>query len=624
MPTLSSLLTDLINLNYSTLKLHFKSVLILVLALVISVSCNNNKQHEKIENRVAAGGVQYGGVFHLNEVEDFRSLAPHNMVDLTGKNIASQIYEGLVSLDQKTLNVIPGLAESWEISPDGFIYTFHLRKDVVFHDDACFPEGKGRKFNADDVIFSFTELFTKSTENNLFSLVGNRVLGAKDYYNRPAGQTQPENITGLRKLDDHTISFVLNEPFSGFLKVLATPAGWIYPKEADEKYGIDLRSHCVGTGPFSLNKLIENEIIILARNNDYWKKDSFGNSLPYLDALKFTFIKEKKSEMMEFMKGNLDMVYGVTREDVDEYDLNTTLEKGEYATSNFLVQISPSLSIQYYSFKQMSDVFENIDVRKAFNYAIDRKKIVDYALNGLGVAAEHGIVPPSIANYPIEDVNGYEFSVSKAQHYLARAGYPGGKDFPRLTLSLNSGGGTENLLVAEAVQKMLSENLGIYLDLSITGRAQHFERVELGQVDFWRDSWLADYYDPENFLCLFYGKLVPEDINAKSYYNSTRYKSDEFDYLYNNAIKEINNEKRMELYCKADQRILDDAVIIPLYYDKTVRLLQLYVKNFPANSMEARDFGSVFFDYDTYEKAALKSQKPNHSSIDPVGQMLSK
>ena len=152
---------------------------------------------------------------------------------------------------------------------------------------------------------------------------------------------------------------------------------------------------------------------------------------------------------------------------------------------------------------------------------------------------------------------------------------------------------------------MLSENLGIYLDLSITGRAQHYERVETGKTEFWKDAWLADYYDPENFLCLFYGKLVPDDTASKSYYNSTRYKNDEFDKLYTSAIKEGDDAKRMELYCKADQKILDDAVIIPLYYDKTVRLLQLYVKNFPVNSMEVRDLGSVYFEFKQYKKFAL-------------------
>jgi peptide/nickel transport system substrate-binding protein len=600
------------------LKIHAKSVLNIVLILLISVSCHTKPQ-KQIESRIAAGGVQYGGVFHLNEVEDFRSLAPHSIVDITGRNIASQIYEGLVGINQNTLEVIPGLAESWEISSDGITYTFNLRKDVVFHNDACFPDGKGRNFNADDVIFSFTQLFTPSAENRLASSMYDRVLGAKNYfdtYNK--NQEILESISGLLKIDDHTINIVLNEPFASFLEILATPAGWIFPKEAFEKYDIDLRSHCVGTGPFYLNKIMENEIIILARNHNYWKKDSFGNSLPYLDALKFTFIKEKKSEMLEFMKGNIDMVYGITREDVDEYELNTSMDKGEYATSDFLVQISPSLSIQYYSFKQMGEIFDDINVRLAFNYAVDRKKIVDYALNGLGIAAEHGVVPPSIKEYPIEEVSGYEFSVSKAQQYLAKAGYPGGKGFPRLTLNLNSGGGTENLLVAEAVQKMISENLNVNIDLSVTGRAQHFRQVSLGQVEFWRDSWLADYYDPENFLCLFYGKLVPDDIDSESHYNSTRYKNDEFDNLYKNAIKESDVEKRMKLYCKADQKIMDDAVIIPLYYDKTIRLLQLYVKNFPANAMEVRDLGIVYFDYNEYEKVTMKNNVSNVSQLNKL------
>ncbi|RLD23982.1 MAG: ABC transporter substrate-binding protein [Bacteroidetes bacterium] len=569
-------------------------------------SCGNNSISESLESRMGAGGINYGGVFHLNEVENFRSLAPHNIGDITSNNIASQIYEGLVKLDPLTLEVVPGLAESWEISPDGYIYTFHLREGVFFHDNECFPGGNGREVKADDVIFSFTQLFTPSAENTLYSTMGERVLGANEYFkSRFLNKTDPKVVSGLRKIDDYTVNIVLNEPFTGFINMVATPGGWIFPKEAFELYGIEMRSNCVGTGPFILKKLIENEIIILARNNNYWKKDSFGNTLPYLDALKFTFIKEKKSEMLEFIKGNLDMVFEVTREDVYDYSLNIDLDKGEYATDQFLVQITPSLSIQYYSFKQMSDVFQDINVRKAFNYAIDRKTIVDFALSGLGVPADHGIVPPSFEGYPIEDVKGYEFSVPKAQDYLAKAGYPGGEGFPRLTLSLNSGGGTANLLVAEAVQKMLSENLGINLDLSITGRAQHFKRVESGNVEFWKDAWLADYYDPENFLCLFYGKLVPDDTTESSYYNSTRYKNDDFDRLYTNAIKEEDVDKRMDLYCKADQKILDDAVIIPLYYDKTVRLLQLYVKNFPVNSMEIRDLGSVYFEFEEYKKLAL-------------------
>ena len=593
------------NLNSVALKSLFKITLFIVGLLTIT-NCGNNSTSENIENRKGEGGINYGGVFHLNEVENFRSLAPHSIGDITSNNIASQIYEGLVKLDPKTLEVIPALAESWEISPDGYIYTFHLREGVFFHNDECFVGGVGREVKADDVIFSFTQLFTPSAENILHSVLGERVLGASEYFNsRNNIDSDSKTVSGLRKLNDYTVNIVLNEPFSGFLNVLATPGGWILPKEAVEMYGIEMRSHCVGTGPFVLKKLIENEIIILARNNNYWKNDSFGNSLPYLDALKFTFIKEKKSEMLEFIKGNLDMVFEVTREDVFEYDLNIDLVKGEYTTNEFLVQVTPSLSIQYYSFKQLSNVFQDIDVRKAFNYAIDRKTIVDFALNGLGVPADHGIVPPSFEDYPIEDVNGYEFSVPKAQKYLAKAGYPGGEGFPRLTLSLNSGGGTANLLVAEVVQKMLSENLGIYLDLSITGRSQHYESVQTGKSEFWKDAWLADYYDPENFLCLFYGKFVPDDTAANSYLNSTRYKNDEFDKLYSSAIKEDDKDLRMELYSKADQKILDDAVIIPLYYSKTVRLLQLYVKNFPVNSMEIRDLGSVYFEYEEYKKFAL-------------------
>ena len=564
----------------------------------ITLSCNNSSNQKNIDTQKAIGSVNYGGVFHINEIDNFRSLVPHKITDMTSRNIAGQMYEGLVSIDSETMKVVPSLAESWEISDDGLTYTFHLTSNVYFHDDPCFNNGKGRLLNADDIIFSFKELFTKSDQNDLSSPMADIVLGAKFYYvTNKENEEEQNNVIGLKWIDNSTISISLIEPYSGFLNLLATPAGWIYPYEAVNTYGAELRLHCVGTGPFVTKKVIDDEIIILARNKNYWKKDSLGNQLPYLDAIKINFLHDKEVEVSEFVAGNLDMVYNLTREDVNTYNINTDIIEGEYSTGDFIVQICPSMSIQYYGFQQMSDVFRDVNVRKAFNYAIDRKSIVKNTLNGIGLAANNGIVPPSIDGYPFSEVKGYKFSKTKAQNYLSKAGYPGGKGFPRFTLSLNSGGGPTNLMIAEEIQKMLYENLGIYIDLSMTSFSKHYERVEHGEIDFWRDSWMADYNDPENFLYLFYGSLVPEDKTDPSIINSTRYNNSDFNKLYESALYEEDPNIQMELYRQADQKIIDDAVVIPLYYEKTIRFVQPYVKNFMANPMELRDFGHVYFDY---------------------------
>lgn len=564
--------------------------------LLITTACGS-EAIQKPSIRFASGDVQYGGVFHINEVENFRSLFPHSTGDVSSYNIGSQLYEGLVLLDYKTLNTIPGIAESWQISEDGYEYTFKIRKGIVFHNNDCFTDGIGRELTVDDCVYSLTKLCSPGPMNDYFAMVIDRIEGARDYYTQLEKNSTPINgVSGIQKIDENTLKIRLTEPFTGFLKILATASCWIFPYEAFDMYGEEMRVNCVGTGPFKVVKIVDDEVVILDRNEKYWRSDSLGNQLPYLDALKYTFVKEKKSEILEFKKGNLDMIFQVPSDELSELNIDVNRSKGEYIEDNFILQISPSLSIQYYSFQHMSDIFNDIDIRKAFNYAIDKEKIVEYGLQGLGFPATHGMVPPSITDYPIEEVNGYEFSPAKAREHLAKAGYAKGEGFPRLTLQINSGG-SSNIGVAEIVQKMLSENLNVYIDLSVTSRSQHYDRVESGKSIFWKDAWLADYSDPENFLCLFYGKLVPDNPNSSSFINSTRYKNIVFDEFYESANKEQDPIKRMKLFSLADQKIISDAAVIPLYYEKTVRLLKPYVKNFPVNPMEYRDLAKVYFDF---------------------------
>jgi oligopeptide transport system substrate-binding protein len=565
----------------------------LLIALVwpFLYACNQPVKNPQQPPKTGKGGVQYGGVFSVNEVEDFRSLYPLNITDVTSHRIANQVYEGLLKLNSTTLEITPSIASEWSISEDARTYTFKIRENILFQENECFEDGKGRKLTARDVKYCLDRLCESSPTNVMASFFLDKVTGANEHFAlSEKGKTTPEGVSGIKIIDDYTIQIELIYPFSSFLKILTMPACWIYPKEAVELYGDEMRIRGVGTGPFKIKTVKEGEVVVLERNNNYWRADSLGNVLPYLDAVKYTFIKEKRTELMEFMKGNLDMVYELPTEDLHE--IEQKIENGEDTRYN--LQSTTSMMIEYYGFQHQSDVFNNINVRKAFNYAIDREQIVNFALQGKGTPAYHGIVPPSFIDYKTNEIVGYSYDADKARHFMALAGYPEGKGFPVLTLQLNYGGSV-NVQVAEVIQKMLEETLNISVELTLIPRAQHFERVETGKALFWRDGWVADYADPENFLNLLYGELVPEDLSDKSYINSLRYKSAEFDKAFEAGLREIDPVKRIKLLMKADQIAIDDAAIIPLYYGESVRLIQKHVNNFPINPMEYRDFSDVHF-----------------------------
>jgi len=538
------------------------------------------------------GGISLGGVFRMNEVEDFRDLYPLNITEVVGHRITNQIYEGLLKYSQNELEIIPSIAESWEVNEDATKFTFHLRQGVKFHDNDCFEGGKGREVTAEDFKKCFTLLCTSHPQNQGFWVFKSRVIGADAYYQSTIdGIPLAEGVTGVKVIDKYTLQIDLEYSFAGFLQILCTPFTWVFPVEALETYGIDMRVNCVGTGPFEVQTIKEGEAVLLSKYEDYWRVDEHGNDIPYLDRIKITFLKEKKSELLEFKKGNLDMVFELPIEMIDEV-------MGELAdattSASFEVQVTPALALHYYGFQHKSDLFNNELVRKAFNYAIDRESIVTYTLQGEGRPAVYGIVPPAFKNYDYESIEGYDFDADKARSLFAEAGYPNGNNFPKLTLQLNSGG-SRNVQIAEVIQKQLKETLNIDIELNVMPWAQHLDNLETGKALFWRTGWIADYPDPENFLNLLYSPHIPAKLSDKSYINSVRYASAEFDSLFARGLREVDEGKRLELYKQADQVAMDDAAIMPIYYYEHYRLLQLNVRNFSINPMEYRDLSQVYF-----------------------------
>ncbi len=573
--------------------------LALIIILLSFVACKTGSTDDANGNSTASqiqkakGDRHYGGVFKMNETEFFRSLYPLNVTETSGNRITNQVYEGLVQFNQADLTINPCLATHWDIDDSKTVYTFHLRKDVKFHDDPCFPNGKGRMMTAHDIKYNLDKMCAFDVNNKGYDFFKDRIKGATEYYNQTVKKNFPASgCEGIKVIDDHTIQMTLTRPFAGILNLLALPFAYCFPKEAFDKYGIEMRVKMVGTGPFYLKAIRENDAVILAKNKEYWGKDKLGNQLPYLDGIRWSFLGDQKSEMLEFKKGKLDMIYRLPLEMVDEIiDKNNNLKEGY---KQFQFQEEATLALQYYGFKMSEGRFaESKALRQAFNYAVDRKKIVDYTVKGAGIPANYGVVPPAFASYDAKAIKGYKYDPVKAKQKLAEAGYPNGKGFGELTLQINSGG-TRNEQIAEAVQKMIKENLNIDVKIVKMPWAQHLEAYETSKSEFWRSGWVADYPDPENFINLFNGVHIPPKLTDKSYLNSTRYRNAEFDKLYEEAQKTIDLKARNQLYMKADQIVIEDAPIIPIYYYNDRRLLQPYVKNFPQNAMEYRNLRDVY------------------------------
>ena len=356
-----------------------------------------------------------------------------------------------------------------------------------------------------------------------------------------------------------------------------------------------MRIKTVGTGPFRLSSVDDEVSLILKRHDNYHGVDSLGNRLPFLDAVSVKFIKDKKTELFEFRKGELDMVYRLPTDFIIEIlEQVGSSEKGEY--NQFELQRTPEMITQFLTFFNQGAVFKEIHVRKAFSYAVDRQKILENVLNGEGFAPGfHGVTPPVFVDYNTNSLRGYTLNVDSARYYLSKAGFPNGKGFPKIVLDLNADG-SRNTNVAIEVQKQLKDNLNVDVSINVQPLAQNVDKAIAGKFNLLRAAWAADYPSPENFLWLFYGKQVPASLNDPSYPNIARYKNAKFDRLYELALNSKSVEEANRYFIQAEQVLMNDAPVLVLWYDEGYRLIQSYVKNFPNNPMQYRDLSEVYLE----------------------------
>jgi oligopeptide transport system substrate-binding protein len=559
---------------------------ILLCVSILLFSCGNHS--ETADRTLAEGGKIYGGEMRFMSPEKIESLFPLSVTDVFSNRMISQIFEPLLTLNVNTMNVEKCLAENFTVSQDARIFTFKIRKGVFFHDDACFG-GKGRELTAEDVKFTLDMACSGLDINiNSYHLVA-KIKGALAYNSNSTKSLPKEGVAGIVVLNPSTVEITLNEPFVGFDKVIAQNALGIFPKEAYEKYGNDIKRHPVGTGAFMLDTF-EKDKIVLKKNKNYWGIDDFGNQLPFLDKVVMTYAKNKKSELLAFQKKEIDLVLEIPIENIQ--NVFGSLEDAQNNKNvKHKIETESSLKMTYVAFACDSKEFKDERVRKAFNLAIDRQYLIENALEGEGYAAINGFVPP-FENYPNNKVKGHEFSPEKARKLLAEAGYANGTKFPVLDFYLSTKEGSTIHKAMQSVIAQLKSNLNIDLKIKLCTIQERTIAINSGKAKIWRGGWIADYADPENFLCLFYSGNIHE--KSLSGVNDFHFRNKEFDESYEKSLKELNYEKRNDLMTKCDQLLVDHGAVMPILTDDFIIMVNVRIKDFKTNAVEDLDFSKIY------------------------------
>ena len=472
-----------------------------------------------------------------------------------------QLYNTLVEVDSQ-LNIIPSLAKRWEISEDKTLYTFYLRNDVVFHNDDCFLNGKGRRMTAKDVEYSFKRIVDKNTASPGSWIFNNKV----------------ESIDGFKAVDDTTFQLKLARPYQPILGILSMQYCSVVPYEAVEKYGTDFRRHAVGTGPFQLVAWEEGQALVMKKNPDYFEIDESGNRLPYLDGIKVSFYDSKATEFLLFRQKKLDFINDIDASFKDE----VLTKKGTLRKTwqgKIQLQTHPYLNVEYFGIlvDTANPLVKNSPlaskkIRQAINYGFDRKKMVLYLRNSLGIPAQSGFVPEGLPSFDSTEVKGYTYNPDLARKLIKEAGYTT-QTLPVIKLQTIA----TYSEIAGYVAKQLEE-IGFKIQVDVVQKSLLLDLTSNSKTVFFRGSWIADYPDAENYLSVFYSKNPAPP-------NYTRYKNPQFDDLFEKAIAETNDSVRYKLYRQADQVMINDAPVVPLWYDVVVHLLQPNAKGFPANAL---------------------------------------
>jgi peptide/nickel transport system substrate-binding protein len=503
-------------------------------------------------------------VFRYNEASNITSLDPAYARDLAHIQVCNQLYNGLLQLDD-SLNLEPCIAKSWDETDGGLTLTFHLRSDVSFHDSPAFPGGKGRKVTARDFVYSFTRIMDPGVLSP-----GIWVFEKVD----PAYGDQ-----GFKAVNDSTLVIRLREPFPPFTGILAMQYCSVVPFEAVSFFGRNFRNNPVGTGPFRFALWKENEKLVLIKNENYFETEG-QDKLPYLDAVAITFLVDKQSAFLEFVKGKLDFISGLDQSYKDELLTKDGQLKAKYQ-EKFRMESEPYLNTEYIGILADTSLailrespLAKKEIRQAMNYGFDRVRMIKYLRNNLGTPGIYGIIPPGLPAFSDAQVF-YEYDPARARVLIRKAGYVNADEIPSMTLHTTP----EYVDIFKFFQHQMQE-IGLKVNIEVNPAATLMELKSRSKIAMFRASWIADYPDAENYFALFTGRNM-----APSGPNYTRFNVPAYDSLYFVSQSSTDESRRLGCFQQMNQMIMEEAPVIVLYYDRVARFTHKNVIGLGSNPM---------------------------------------
>jgi oligopeptide transport system substrate-binding protein len=524
----------------------FAMLLIMTMLLTLVVGCRQTGDNAPV--------FRYALEAEPATLDPAKSTAiPESLIEL-------QIFEGLTRLDAHD-QPIPGVAASWEISPDGLKYLFYLRADAKW--------SNGESVTAQDFEFAWKRaLSPEVASENAYMLFP--IKNAQAYNNK---QNTADQV-GVTALSDHILEVTLEKPTAYFVSLVAFHA--FYPVNqqavtaAPDKWAISAAT-LIGNGPFTLTNWVHNGKVEFAKNDQYW-----DNAAVKLAKMAWPIIDSQATRLLLVENHQVDMM--VEPPVVEQDRLN---QAG-------LLQIAPYLGIYYYVFNTKQAPFDNPQIRKALALAINREMLVKNVIKG-GKQPAYAWVAPGLINpttgrdfrqeggdYAVEDA-------VLAKKLLTEAGYPSGSTLPPITILFNTG--EMHKAIAEAIQEMWKQNLGITVQLVNQESKVFLESRTQGEFQIARASWIGDYADPMTFMDVFH--------DAE---NDAKYDNPAYNALVEQAQSTIDQHVRMQAMHDAEKILFDDAVIIPIYYTTQPYIAQPYVKGYVWSVLGLADFKTAYIE----------------------------
>lgn len=496
------------------------------------------------------------------------TLDPAKSTALSESNVELALFEGLTRLDEHE-QPQPAAAKSWDISPDGTEYTFHLRDNLLWND--------GTPLTAHDFEYAWKRVLDPQTASeNAYMMYP--LNNGEAFFKQEVSADQ----VGVKALDDKTLYVKLKAPITYFLNLTAFHTYYPVPRHVVEKDPEIWAANdkIVSNGPFILTHWIHSNQLQFIKNDKYWDKDKVK-----LENMQWPISESQSTRVSMVESGQANIT------------VEPPISEQERLTKEGLFKMSPYLGSYYYSFNTQKAPFDNPLVRKAFSMAVDREKLVNNVIKG-GKEPAYAWVPPGLTN-PItkqdfrrEGGNLVEYNPQKARELLSEAGYPNGEGLPPIIILYNTN--EMHKAVAEVIQAMWKENLNVNVELLNQESKVYLDARNTGNFQVARASWIGDYADPMTFMDVYL-----DENNDGQYHNP----------LYNDLIRKAQNtnnqEIRMQAMHEAEKILMDDAVVLPIYYTTQPYIAQPYVKNYRWSILGTIDFKEAYIE-NSPEKASEK------------------